>query len=173
VTGVSANPWSLAGIASLVGSSAVRIREGDEASMRIAVAEKRYGLGFYVDEKSGREEYGIVLLDDAGRGLNHGGLVGGSDPEDVDQTAKGRDKRAQMPFVTLRYPWRVVFGLFQLAVLVFVIYYHAYYRGGIRDNGRLWLFLNSNEFGVRFVSAVIGVILAFCWQTLFISESAL
>jgi hypothetical protein len=73
--------------------------------------------------------------------------------------------------MTLRYPWRIAFALFQLAVLVFVIYYHAYYRGGIRDGGRLWLFLNANTFGVRFVAAAIGVIIAFCWQSFFLSKA--
>jgi hypothetical protein len=74
--------------------------------------------------------------------------------------------------MTLRYPWRIAFILFQLAVLIFIIYYHAYYRGGIRDNGRLWLFLNSNHFGVRFVSAIIGVVIAFCWQSFFLSKAS-
>ncbi|EAQ93095.1 hypothetical protein CHGG_01330 [Chaetomium globosum CBS 148.51] len=75
--------------------------------------------------------------------------------------------------MALRYPWRIAFILFQLALLIFIIYYHAYYRGEIRDNGRLWLFLSSNHFGVRFVSAIIGVIIAFCWQSFFLSVSTM
>jgi hypothetical protein len=86
------------------------------------------------------------------------------------EKAKWGGSSQQLPFMCLRYPWRIIFIVFQLAILIFVIYYHAYYRGGIRDNGKLWLFLNSNTFGVRFVSAVIGVIIAFCWQSFFLSK---
>jgi hypothetical protein len=113
-------------------------------------------------------------MDEAGRGLHQErGSAGDSESEyaeDSAAVAKWGTRSQQLPFMTLRYPWRIAFILFQLAVLVFIIYYHAYYRGGIRDNGRLWLFLNSNSFGVRFVSATIGVIIAFCWQSFFLSE---
>jgi hypothetical protein len=117
-------------------------------------------------------------LDDEGRGLGreeHHGLAGDGDSEGFDGYPAAAKKwgagSQQLPFMTLRFPWRIAFLLFQLGLLIFVIYYHAYYRGGIRDNGRLWLFLNSNTFGVRFVCAIIGVIIAFCWQSFFISRS--
>ncbi|KAK3300573.1 uncharacterized protein B0H64DRAFT_437732 [Chaetomium fimeti] len=146
VTGVRASPWSLAGVASLAG---------------------------------GGGEYGIVLVDEAGEGFRRGegGGVGegeeGFYEDEVVGGKRGSRRQQQLPFMTLRYPWRIAFILFQLALLVFIIYYHAYYRGGVRDNGRLWLFLNSNHFGVRFVSAIIGVIIAFCWQSFFLSVSTM
>lgn len=182
VTGVAANPWNVAGVASLAGSRLVRVRENGEHDMRRAMAEKIYGLASFRGEH-GKEEYGIVLLDEAGRRLNDDRegetLVDdrdGNDPGAAMHKEKGGEGIAgltskQLPFMTLRYPWRIVFVLFQLAVLIFIIYYHAYYRGGIRDGGRLWLFLNANRFGVRFVSAIIGVIIAFCWQSFFLSVS--
>jgi hypothetical protein len=117
----------------------------------------------------------MVLTDEAGGGLHREeGHPGDTESELLDEPglmAKLGGGSQRLPFMTLRYPWRIAFVLFQLAVFIFVVYYHAYYRGGIRDNGRLWLFLNSNNFGVRFVSAVIGVIIAFCWQAFFLSKS--
>jgi hypothetical protein len=175
VTGVGASPWCLAGVAALAGCEDVRVREEGEVAMRRAVEGKRYGLGWWRNGE-GREGYGIVLLDDEGRGLRRedglagDGDSGGSDGYPAAARKWGAASR-QLPFMTLRYPWRIAFMLFQLGLLIFVIYYHAYYRGGIRDNGRLWLFLNSNTFGVRFVCAIIGVIIAFCWQSFFISRS--
>jgi hypothetical protein len=174
VTGVWANPWSVAGIASLARNEQVRIRQDGETGMRRAVADKQYGLGYFRND-GGREEYGIVLTDEAGGGLHReDGAAGDTESELLDEPglmAKWGGGSQRLPFMTLRYPWRIAFVLFQLAVFIFVVYYHAYYRGGIRDNGRLWLFLNSNNFGVRFVSAVIGVIIAFCWQAFFLSKS--
>ena len=173
VTGVYANPWSVAGIASLARSPHVRILQDGERGMKRAVADKHYGLG-YCQNAAGREEYGIVLLDEAGRGLHdQGGFPGDSDSEMWDDAAAGGkwDGHSKpLPFMPLRYPWRIAFAVLQLAVLVFIIYYHAYYRGGIHDDGKLWVFLNSNTFGVRFVSAIIGVVIAFCWQSFFLSK---
>ena len=173
VTGVYANPWSVAGIASLARSPHVRILQDGERGMRRAVADKQYGMG-YCQNAAGREEYGIVLLDEAGRGLHdQGGFPSDSDSETYDDAAAGGkwDGHSKpLPFMPLRYPWRITFAALQLAILVFIIYYHAYYRGGIHDDGKLWVFLNSNTFGVRFVSAIIGVLIAFCWQSFFLSK---
>ncbi|KAK4098615.1 hypothetical protein N658DRAFT_488328 [Parathielavia hyrcaniae] len=173
-TGLWANPWSLAGIASLARNEQVRIRREGEGGMRREVAGKVYGLGYFRNE-GGREEYGIVLMDEEGMGLHRGGRDTESELMDDDEPglmAKwGGGGSQQLPFMTLRYPWRISFVLLQVGVFIFVVYYHAYYRGGIRDNGRLWMFLNANTFGVRFVSAVVGVVIAFCWQAFFLSVS--
>ncbi|GAB1310596.1 Zonadhesin [Madurella fahalii] len=177
VTGLYANPWNIAGIASLAGNPHVRIQQNSEGAMRRAVSDKQYGLGYF-QNAAGREEYGIVLTDEAGRGLQDQDQVREGDSESElfeanAAVAKGGTLSQRLPFMTLRLPWRIAFVVFQLAVLVFVVVYHAYYRGGIRDGGRLWLFMNSNTFGVRFVAAIVGVIIAFCWQSFFISVSTM
>lgn len=175
VTGLWADPWCLAGVAALGGDAVVRggLERGGEGVVRRVVGARRYGLGWFRGE-GGAEEYGVVVVEEAGEGLRRGvvDVAGGEGEfqEDGPVVAGWGTRRQQLPFMALRYPWRISFILFQLAVLIFIIYYHAYYRGGIRDNGRLWLFLNSNHFGVRFVSAIIGVIIAFCWQSFFLSK---
>lgn len=176
-TGLYANPWNIAGIASIGANPHVLIQQNSESAMRRAVSDKQYGLGYFLNA-AGREEYGIVLTDEAGRGLHdqdqgHEVVTGDSESELFEvnaAVAKGGAVNQNLPFMTLRLPWRIAFIVFQLAVLVLVLVYHAYYRGGIRDNGRLWRFMNANTFGVRFMAAIVGVIIALCWQSFFLSK---
>ncbi|KAK0667329.1 hypothetical protein QBC41DRAFT_140022 [Cercophora samala] len=169
VTGVRANPWNLAGMGSLLGGVKSDLG-GDAKKMRY----KRYGMGWYRNQH-GREDYGVVVLDEAGQGLQQ--QYTDSESDDMDGNAVADLKTGvsgnHLPFMTLRIPWRVGLILFQLGVLIFIIYYHAYYRGGIKDDGRFWTFMNANTFGVRFLSAIIGVIIAFCWQSFFLSVSTM
>ncbi|KAM7193860.1 Zonadhesin [Rhypophila sp. PSN 637] len=180
-TGVHANPWNIAGIASLAGNPAVRVRQNSEKAMKQAVSQKQYGLGYFTPPDGDREEYGIVLTDESGRGLHEhdeghdsdglidsaGGTVGG----------KRTNSANNLPLMPLRYPWRLALIAFELGLLIFIIYYHVYYhvtlneKGRVFDDGRLWEFMNANTFGVRFVAAIVGVIIAFCWQSFFLSVS--
>ncbi|KAK3330035.1 hypothetical protein B0H66DRAFT_43441 [Apodospora peruviana] len=178
-TGVHANPWNIAGIASLAGNSQVRIRQNSEAAMKRVVSQKQYGLGYF-QNAMGQEEYGIVLTDESGRGLQDL-QPGDSDSDGLIEPSAAANRRSaspnNLPFMPLRYPWRIALIAFQLGLLIFIIYYHVYYhvtlsyRGKVYDNGRLWEFMNSNTFGVRFVAAIVGVIIAFCWQSFFLSVS--
>ncbi|KAK4462993.1 Zonadhesin [Cladorrhinum samala] len=203
-SGVSANPWCLAGVASLGLSEGVRIRQESEKGMRRGLREKVFGFGYFapggnenqnqtqdqdqnhqaggVGVGSGAESYGIVLLDESGRGLQQGdGAARGSGSDDAESevfdantaAAKAGSSGNHLPLMVLRYPWRIALIFFELAVLVFIIYYHAYYRGGIKDGGKLWSVMTGSLFGVRFVSAVIGVVIAFCWQSFFLSVSTM
>ncbi|KAK3363136.1 hypothetical protein B0T25DRAFT_31414 [Lasiosphaeria hispida] len=169
-TGLNANPWSIAGIASLSGSTQVRIRQGSEQAIKKAVSQKQYGLGWF-QNALGRNEYGIILMDESGRGLHDHGEID-SDSDGLSGTGAAEGPRA-LPFMTLRHPWRISLILFELAVLIFIIYYHVYYHGKVDDGGRLWGAMNSNSFGVRFISAIIGVIIAFCWQSFFLGVSVM
>lgn len=179
-SGVHANPWNIAGIASLAGNTHVRIRQNSERAMRRALAQKQYGLGYFTNAL-GREEYGIVLTDESGRGLQDDANSGSeSDADMFDAGAAGAQGGSgnSLPLMPLRYPWRIALILLQVSLLVFVVYYYVYYRRGthdgdriFNDGGQLWRFLNHYTFGVRFVSAIIGVIIAFCWQSFFLSVS--
>ncbi|KAK0656857.1 hypothetical protein B0T16DRAFT_400406 [Cercophora newfieldiana] len=169
-TGVNANPWSIAGIASLAGNPQVRIQQSSPKAIKKAVSEKQYGLGYYRNA-FGQEEYGVVLMDESGRGLQDSGEIH-NDSDGFDGATSGRVGSAKLlPFMPLRFPWRIGFILVQLGVLIFIIYYYVYYNNKVNDGGHLWAFMTSNAFGVRFVFAVIGVIIAFGWQSFFLSVS--
>ncbi|KAK1833868.1 hypothetical protein QBC39DRAFT_424624 [Podospora conica] len=168
-TGLHANPWNLAGIASLAVNGQVRIQQVTEEAMKRAVSPKQYGLGYF-QNAFGREEYGIILLDESGRSL-HEDVDGGALDEYDSATAARLGPRGVLPFMVLRYPWRICFILFQLAMFIFVLYYHIYYTGKIDDGRRLWEFMSANHFGVRFVFSFIGVIIALCWQSFFLGVS--
>ncbi|KAK0730875.1 hypothetical protein B0H67DRAFT_639324 [Lasiosphaeris hirsuta] len=169
-TGLNANPWSIAGIASLSGSTQVRIRQSSQQAIKRAVSQKQYGLGWF-QNALGRNEYGIILMDESGRGLHDHGEID-SDSDGLSSTGAAEGPQT-LPFMTLRHPWRISLILFELAVLIFIIYYHVYYHGKVSDGGRLWGAMNSNSFGVRFISAIIGVIIAFCWQSFFLGVSVM
>ncbi|KAK4193252.1 hypothetical protein QBC35DRAFT_100332 [Podospora australis] len=181
ITGLYSNPWNIAGIASLAGNAQIRIQQNSEEGMKRALAEKQFGLGYFTNA-AGREDYGIILKDEAGRSLqpqqSHG--TGGAESDSLSElfdanaaAAKAGGSGNHLPFMTLRYPWRIGLILFQLGVFVFIVVYHAYYRGGIRDGGKFWTSLTANTFGVRFISAVVGVVIAFCWQSFFLSVSTM
>jgi len=173
-TGVNANPWSIAGIASLAGNPQTRIQQGGPAAIKRAVSEKQYAMGYY-QNSFGQEEYGIVLADESGRGLQDSGDSGEAfnGSEAFDGATSGRVGSTKLlPFMPLRFPWRIAFILFQLGVFIFIIYYYIYYNNKVNDGGKLWAFMTSNAFGVRFIFAVIGVIIAFGWQSFFLSVSA-
>jgi hypothetical protein len=181
-TGLHANPWNIAGIASLARNPDVRIRAAadDDASVRMAVADKTYGLGYY-ETPDGREEYGLLLADDSGRGLS-----GGPPPppdaegpeEDTprvyrDALGRRRPKDKPLPFMTLRYPWRVCFVVYLAGLLVLIAYYDYTLVAQVRDPTvprytHLHLFLDSHDFGIRFLFAGLGVIITFCWQAFFV-----
>jgi len=166
-TGLHANPWNIAGIASLAGSAQVRVHQNTEKAIKEAVSQKQYALGYY-ENAAGREEYGIILTDESGLGLRERGAMDG---EAFDGTTTARmGSKKLLPIMPLRLPWRTALILFQLTILIFIIYYHVYYRGGVNDGGKLWGFMNSNKFGMRFLCAAVGVIIAFCWQSFFLSK---
>lgn len=158
VTGVSADPWCIAGMAALLthgGGDGVRRvlgRVATERGMKKAVmgdGKARCALGW------SRGGYGIVLVD--------GGFPREDGEEAARETATWNGRKHQTPFMVLGYPWRASVMAFHLAILVFIVYYHA-------EDGRLRLVLNTNNtFGIRFIATLVGVILAFCWQAFFLS----
>ncbi len=167
-TGVYANPWNIAGIASLSRSSGVRIGQLSERAMRQAVSQKQYVLGHFEDDE-GREEYGIILADESGRALHDAGEseADGISLDGFSAVFKGvKGSGKYLPFITLRYPWRIAFFLYLTGLFIFILYYHSM---KFSDN-RLWRLMNAYSFGTRFIFAAFGVLIAFCWQSFFLSK---
>ncbi|RSL54482.1 hypothetical protein CEP53_007424 [Fusarium sp. AF-6] len=161
-TGLYANPWSVAGIASLASNREIRPKKASEHKIAREMAEKRYGFGLF-ENRMGQTEYGIVLYDDAGANLDDDGAV--SDSNSLDShTAVGAKKRRRNPFMVLGLAWRLVFLVFLLGLMVFLLYYHLTLDKPLASFRK---FMNSQTFGVRFLFATFGVIISFSWTAFF------
>ncbi|KAF4341083.1 hypothetical protein FBEOM_4953 [Fusarium beomiforme] len=159
-TGLYANPWSVAGVASLASNRDVRPRQDSERRIEKEMAEKRYDFGFF-ENRSGQTEYGIVLYDDAGENLQHKNPLSDSSSVDAQVVNTGR----RNPFVVLGLAWRLVFLLFLIGLMVFLLYYHL----TLDKSSSFKNFMNSQTFGVRFLFAAFGVIISFSWTAFFIT----
>ncbi|KAF4497843.1 hypothetical protein FAGAP_6010 [Fusarium agapanthi] len=159
-TGVYANPWSVAGVASLASNRDIRPQQDSERRIEKEMAEKRYGFGFF-ENRAGRTEYGIVLYDDAGENLQHNHPLSESTSVDAQAVRKGR----RNPFLMLGIAWRLVFLLFLVGLMVFLLYYHL----TLDKSSSFKNFMNSQTFGVRFLFAAFGVIISFSWTAFFIT----
>ena len=188
-SGLFANPWNLAGIASLARCRDVRIHSSKKETIRKETTERRYGFGFFRNDEN-RDEYGIVLLDDSGQNLrqdrdNDATIDNHSDSEEDDHVydapagpARRRssslsteNQRTSVPFLALTYPWRIIFILFLLGLFIVILYYHV----KVMDQSDLGLqsFMNSRKFGARFLFAGFGVIITFAWFAFFVSKCAI
>lgn len=174
-TGLSANPWSVAGIASLAANPEIRVLEGDEGTMTAAMTTRgrRYGFGHYEGPHL-QDEYGLVVLEDPDRdsgrlllqpgGPDHqgdgyasmqlggGGGGGGAAPEP-----------AAARFLALTVTWRVIFALFLGGIFAVVLYYHL----TLNRQSEFKTFMDSHSFGVRFLLALAGVVVTFFWLAFF------
>ena len=168
-TGVHANPWNIAGMASLAGNSAARVGQISEKTMRRAVSQKQYVLGQFEDEQ-GQQQYGITLADESGHGLHDANEDNDSDGtsfegfDTASDLVKGSGK--YLPFMPLRYPWRIIFTLYLAGLFIFILIYQFTKF----NDSRLWKLMNVYAFGTRFVFAAFGVVIAFGWQAFFLSE---
>ncbi|KAH8880602.1 hypothetical protein GQ53DRAFT_890902 [Thozetella sp. PMI_491] len=169
-TGVHANPWNIAGMASLARSPATRIRQTSDSSIRRAVSQKQYMLAYFKNSK-GQDEYGIVLADESSHALHDDAGENDAEPSLFDSAAAlttGRSATGRyLPFMPLRYPWRIVFFFFLTGLFVFIIYYNL----NKFNDERVWRLMNAYAFGTRFIFAALGVLIAFSWQSFFLSVS--
>lgn len=168
-TGLHANPWSVAGIASLATNREIRPQRSTERKIAKEMAEKRYGFGYFENSR-GQTEYGVVLYDDAGQTLQGQDNIGTiSEVSSVDSLDVTRKKRRGNPFIALGIIWRLCFMLFLAGLMVLTLYYGITFKTQDGFQG----FMTSQTFGIRFMFAVLGVIISFGWTALFISKSRL
>lgn len=161
VSGVSGNPWSIAGIAALCGSGGLRSliatlpAGAKDKKMQAALAGRRFRLGYF--PRDGGLEYG-VLVDDLG--------VPRPSPFPNNLAQKGKPGK-KVPFFMLSIAGRLLFVLFIAALLAVILYYNN--TGGDTAFER---FMNQQTFGVRFLFTSVGVIITFAWASLFDGESS-
>ncbi|KAI6778099.1 uncharacterized protein J7T54_001519 [Emericellopsis cladophorae] len=182
-TGVFADPWCLAGAASLCRNPDIRSLVAlDYKAIKAATSEMHFGLGWF--RNGPREEYGIVICDDQERSLR------GSRPDECDammvETSYSESarypptggnpysqiqthKRAPSTFAALTIWWRLLFLIYLVALTSFIMYYHL----GFALSDKLEQFLEEERFGVRFASSTLGVIVILCWECIFDSVAIL
>ncbi|KAK1701747.1 uncharacterized protein BDZ83DRAFT_595907 [Colletotrichum acutatum] len=167
-TGLHANPWSIGGISSLSLNAEIRPHHVNFKATERTMADKNYMLGFF-ENRHGRDEYGIIYYDESADNLQSAGSGALSVNDDSDiikhphNTAT--NARTTNPFIALTYWWRIVFISFLLALFIIILYYHV--TLGLRTSFKD--FMDSQTFGLRFFLAALGVIIIFCWESIFIS----
>ncbi len=152
-TGVKADPWAVVGAAGLVGSGEVRalfegVREEKELEKRLK--GRRFRLGRFAE--GGEEEYGIVVT-----------LDGEAPPAPAAVNVKKTHlAHPHMPFMALKKWSRGVF----VAVLAAMMAWLAFYFQPLPDTP-FELFMDSQGFGVKFLFALLGTVIALFWHSFF------
>ncbi|KAK2059566.1 hypothetical protein LY76DRAFT_625760 [Colletotrichum caudatum] len=154
-TGLHANPWSIAGISSLARNAGIRPHATDFKASEKAMAEKRYMLGFF-ENGQGRDEYAVS-----------GALPAAADDEmdGTNQRYVAKPSRKPVPFIALTYWWRLGFILFLASLFILVLYYHV----TLRVQTSFKQATDSQSWGVRFLLSALGVVIVFCWESIFVS----
>jgi len=163
-TGVYANPWSVAGMASLMVDGRVRgllegIEENNPGALVKTLKEKRFRLGYTKDGN-----YGVVLADETSQRLLE------DDNRDICQadrnihtTTPSPKTKKKAKFSALTYRWRILAIIAHTTILALVAFYHA------RD-ASLDLVRFGFGFGFRFLFAGIGQLLSLFWSSFFLSK---
>jgi len=182
-SGVSANPWTIAGITSLSMSREMRtlfcqlpkgIKGRIEHKKIVGALEgKAFKLGYYSDYP-GVPEYGMVIHREVAPGLPRVGsklsLYLKKSRESVKQ-GEGLEENGtehHLPFLMLSFTWRVVFLLFITGVLAVILYYNN--TGGDTPFER---FMATQNLGVRALFTLVGVGITFYWSSFFTSLAML
>lgn len=168
-TGLHANPWSIGGISSLSLNAEIRPHHANFKATERTMADKNYMLGFFKN-RHGRDEYGFIYYDEPTDNLQSAmsGALSTDDESHIIKHPHGTaiSDRKTTPFIALTYWWRIVFICFLLALFIIILYYHI--TLGLRTSFKD--FMDSQTFGLRFFLAMLGVIIIFCWESIFISE---
>jgi hypothetical protein len=167
-TGVYANPWSFAGVASL--SLCPQLREPltrnpkpTEKDLDDMFRYGRFRLGIFdllpnsdrLSRFNGESnyEYGIVpIWEDSHGAINNVHKAVSSRTED----------NVRVPFHALTYIWRMGFMGLLLGLIALLLYYH-----GLDQINAFELFMDSQTFGVKFLFAALGSIISMFWSEFF------
>ncbi|KAK3320437.1 hypothetical protein B0T19DRAFT_477706 [Cercophora scortea] len=170
-TGVYANPWSIAGIASLTTDRHIRtvlckLQDGEtvEKSIVRSLGDKRFKIGESADS------YGIILAEEeSAELLATESQRDESSPDDASHgTRSEKNKKQRGPFMCLTYAWRIAFVAIHLAIIGLIAFYlwgQPKRETDILDFGF--------GFGFRFLFAAIGQIISLFWSELFSSVATI
>lgn len=180
-TGVSHNPWSIAGMASLGLNPEIRdtIRKIPcdssepikETRIRKALAGSRFALDeYWVSSSPGSVStrgYGIVVRtsnDDKKKLVKINGPVNGK----TSGPSNAKEKKTTQPFALLTWWGRCIL----LFVFACVLVIATYYETTSLDSG-FERFMDSRGFGIRFFFTALGVIIGGCMETFFRSVATI
>ncbi|KAB5577822.1 hypothetical protein GE09DRAFT_1280312 [Coniochaeta sp. 2T2.1] len=175
-SGVANNPWSIAGIASLSTNPDVRLlfaslptgQDGriSNSQLAAAVEGRTFKLGYFFN-RHGEPEYGIVIANEAGRGLQGSAIQPGIAEMEFAHAVKQAKTERHLPFAMLTYTWRITFLLFLTGLLALILYYNK-----TEGDTPFERFMSTQNFGVRFLFTLIGVAISFFWSSFFTSVAA-
>ncbi|KAI1760620.1 hypothetical protein GGR53DRAFT_75303 [Hypoxylon sp. FL1150] len=176
-SGVSTNPWSMCGIASLSMNSDVRrlftsvpagvdMAKMPKGLLRSILQDRRFKLGYFYGP-DGTVEYGIMLHDEHGDRYARDHIFG-EVKELQDHHVAATKSNHHLPFLMLGYAGRCIFQFVLCGLLALILYYHN--TSGDTPFER---FMDSESFGVRFLFTGVGVIISFFWASLFRSIAIL
>lgn len=173
-TGVSHNPWSIAGMASLGLSPDIRdkimkipcpsIGSIKEKTILKALNGSKYALDEYWASSSpgavSTRGYGIVVRtsDDDAKKLKS------NEPKKGESGGPGNSKKEKktQPFALLTWWGRGVLLFILACVMIIATYYET-----TSLNSGFERFMNSSGFGVRFFFTALGVVIGGCMETFF------
>ncbi|KAF7557703.1 hypothetical protein G7Z17_g440 [Cylindrodendrum hubeiense] len=161
-TGLHANPWSIAGIASLASNRHIRPLQLTEKNIYKEMRDNHYKLGFFQTGDS-FVEYGILVENGSGQTQQNKDNGQGVDSRPVEAPFERLPKGN--PFIALGVIWRLAFITFLMGLIVLILYYHI----NLTRKSDFKSFIDSQTFGVRFFFCALGVALSFGWTALFIS----
>ncbi|KAK0654841.1 hypothetical protein B0T16DRAFT_450599 [Cercophora newfieldiana] len=165
-TGVSRNPWSMADAALLSRDPHLHDRlseklNGRELSDANLADIFRHGR-FHLERLPLADTHGLTMapaiVPDWGTPFTPTSL------SLADQSPTQRPN----PFPVLTYTARVFFLFLLLGLMTLLIYYHL-----LRSDTPFELFMDSQAFGVKFLFAAIGSLLALFWSSFFLSLGAM
>lgn len=119
--------------------------------------------------RRGEPEYGIVINNEAGRGLQGPAVVQPNFYADGESRGAAERTKTErhLPFSMLTYTWRIAFLIFLTGLLALILYYNK--TGGDTPFER---FMSTQSFGVRFLFTLTGVAITFFWSSFFTSVAA-
>ncbi|KAH8880275.1 hypothetical protein GQ53DRAFT_670227 [Thozetella sp. PMI_491] len=175
-SGVAANPWSIAGVATLSTNSEIRailssVQLGEDgrvkrARLMDALGGHIFRLGYFRSEY-GDVDYGIKIQHDAERSET---AIKTLDEKGAGMVRPHSNGHANIPipFITLSVVGRLAFLLFISGLLVVILYYNETF-----DETGFEHFMDSQSFGVKFLFTMVGVGVTFFWSSFFASMATL
>ncbi|KAK4044078.1 hypothetical protein C8A01DRAFT_43014 [Parachaetomium inaequale] len=178
-TGVAANPWSIAAVASLSTNPELRAAfsslptgHGERINHRQLVTAfegRSFKLGSFFNHY-GVPEYGI-MVEDADSTLckvDSDSSAGSKSPDETEIPGTRHKTERHLPFLMLSYTARIAFLLPLTGILVLILCYNN--TGG---NTAFERFMSTQSFGVRALFTMVGVGVSFFWSCFFTSLAVL